>query len=209
MYHLNAPRPTKSCKPCYPSDPTIRIQKQGVSISKKMSLVDVDSELLGLNRKSSNAPSDKYIPNCDNVSCISGTPCGEGVLDQCKAKFQKLKGSRAGDEENLEHFQDCHFQSENTRLSNPSCNLRGKTINRWEYLCTNPQERAIIPFDYNINNRIIVKDNHRPCIPTPIDITPALPKGGNIRCGRTVSVCAAPLKPKSVSWRSRTEINKY
>ena len=34
-------------------------------------------------------------------------------------------------------------------------------------------------FDFNINNRLIVKDNHRPCVPRPIDQSPALPPPEN------------------------------
>ena len=48
--------------------------------------------------------------------------------------------------------------------------------NRWEWLCLDPQEKVLIPFDHNINNRIIVKDNHRPIIPKPLDQSLALPK---------------------------------
>lgn len=79
---------------------------------------------------------------------------------------------------NLKHFRDCDRRAptEGTRLSNPPCTLRGTGWNRWEWLCRNPQDKALVPFDYNINYRLIAKDNHRPCIPKPIDQTPSLPE---------------------------------
>ena len=58
--------------------------------------------------------------------------------------------------------------AEEIRTSNPPCNLRGTGWNRWEWLCMDPQERVLMPFDNMVSNRIIVKDNHRPCVPNPI-----------------------------------------
>jgi hypothetical protein len=41
---------------------------------------------------------------------------------------------------------------------------------------------AIPSFDMNINNRLVVKDNHRPCVARPIDPASSLPdpKNANI-----------------------------
>ena len=75
----------------------------------------------------------------------------------------------------MKHTRDCDNWVENTRISNPSCNLRGTGWNRWEWLCENPQERVLMPFDTNISNRLVVKDNHRPVIPKLIDQNPILP----------------------------------
>jgi hypothetical protein len=83
--------------------------------------------------------------------------------------------------------------TENTRLSNPSCNLRGTGWNRWEWLCQDPQERVEIPFDYNINNRLVVRDNHRPLIPKPLDQSAALPKPTDEPI--KVDVVQAPVVP--------------
>jgi hypothetical protein len=76
----------------------------------------------------------------------------------------------------MTHYPDCtSLPREDTRISNPSCTLRCTGWNRWEWLCRDPQENALVSFDYNINNRLIVKDNHRPCIPTPSDQSNGLP----------------------------------
>jgi len=42
-------------------------------------------------------------------------------------------------------------------------------------LIENPQDRAERPFRFNVDNRIMVKDNHRPYIQTPINQSPILP----------------------------------
>ena len=39
-----------------------------------------------------------------------------------------------------------------------SSNLRGTGINRWEWLCRNPQSNVFIPFRNNLNTRLIMKD---------------------------------------------------
>jgi hypothetical protein len=117
----------------------------GAVCSNKL-LVDVSSELLNITRKASNCPTDKYIP-------------GPAFCE-------------------LRNIPDCHTlrqASEDTRISNPPCSLRGTGWNRWEWLCTNPQDKSLIPFDFNVSNRLIVKDNHRPCIPTPLNMSAALP----------------------------------
>ena len=53
-------------------------------------------------------------------------------------------GKRVGDD--LNDYPECGIPAEDTRLSNPPCNLRGTGINRWEYLDRNPQEFFEVPF---------------------------------------------------------------
>jgi len=202
VYRLAEPH--ASCEPCYPYPPTVRLQSQGDSHVRCMPLIDVDSELLGLNRKSTKDVSKQYNPDCPDQVCTSGEVCGQGVVGSCGKKH----GDRYSDS-NLKHFPDCFIPAEDTRLSNPSCNLRGTGWNRWEELCLNPQERTEIPFDWNINNRIIVKDNHRPCIPNPISPAPVLPKGGVLPCDPTIATCAVFTQPNSVHWQTGNNIKNY
>jgi len=197
--------PSISCNQCYPYPPTVRLQKQGNSIDKSRFLVDIDSELLGLHKKYSKDPSKNYVPCCPENVCTSGEICGQGVIGQCK---DRKKGERSMDN-NLRHWPDCFIPEESTRISNPSCNLRGTGWNRWEWLCTDPQERIEMPFDYNISNRLIVKDNHRACIPNPIDVDPSLPLGGQMPCDSTKSTCGVPTNPPSVHWRPCNQIKEY
>lgn len=108
-------------------------------------LVDVDSELLNISRKASHCPGKKYLPQ---------------EKPFCQPRLLK----------------DCDFLTpEDTRLSNPVCTGKESTINRFEWLCTQPQAHALVPFDHQINNRIIVKDAFRPCVPNPVDQRAALP----------------------------------
>lgn len=137
-------RPAVACEPCFQTNPEVRAQSVGVSISKDRPLIDVDSELMGLTRKASKDPVKKQINN--------------------------------EDDNNLKHFQDCFLNQESTRLSNPANNLKGTGWNRWEWLCQNPQDKVEIPFNWNINERLVAKDNHKPCIPTLIDHTNLIPK---------------------------------
>jgi hypothetical protein len=59
---------------------------------------------------------------------------------------------------------------EDTRLSNPPCTLKETGINRWEWICYDPQDKAIEDFDrIPVNYRMVAKDNHVPCIEKPMD----------------------------------------
>lgn len=141
-YQLGTPR--LDCGGCFFPAPDVRMNTYGAGICTK-ELIDVDSELLGLRRKQSKCPADKYLPS---------------EKEFCKTTMPK----------------DCHeLGREDTRLSNPPCTLRGTGWNRWEWLCINPQSKALVPFDFNINNRLVVRDNHRPCVPKPLDQQAALP----------------------------------
>jgi len=94
---------------------------------------------------------------------------------------------------NLTHWEDCFPETLESRTSNPASNLRGTGFDRWEYLCFNPQKKATIPFSNNISNRIVAKDNHKPCIPKLIDNTKSLPNYINkLPCTNTISVCTYP-----------------
>lgn len=151
MYQLGSPaNDCTACSQDVPSDPYMRWQSWGPGFCSPGSTVDTSSELLGITRKASKCSSEQYLPG-------QAAPPG-----QCVAR------GRTGPE--------CAVQTEPTRVSNPPCTLKGTGNNRWEWLCWNPQDRAIIPFEWNVSNRIVVKDNHAPCLPQPLDQTAALPK---------------------------------
>ena len=201
-YRLNEP---KVCDVCYPVDPHYRLQKVGDSLVANHNLIDIDSELNGLTRKYSRCPQTKWTPQCggDNQG---GYPCGQGVIDAtCYGADGKppADGQRCPDgyAKGMVHMRDCATRVDETRTTNPPCNLRGTGINRWEWLCQDPQasvnafsERA----RWGVSNRIVVKDNHRPCLPQPVDQSPALPKYGDLGCMETTSTCityALPTQP--------------
>ena len=63
MYQLEPPN---NCEPCHASDSRIKLQSQGVSISRNTALIDIDSELMGITRNLPSGPDKKYIPTSDN-----------------------------------------------------------------------------------------------------------------------------------------------
>lgn len=135
--------PVTDCGACFPQD-NLATHDMNTTVCMNQTLVDVSSELYGLNRRLSKAPGDKYLPD--------PSFCQTARLKDCNA-----------------------IHAEDTRLSNPPITLRGTGWNRFEWLCMDPQKKALVPFDRNISNRIIAKDNHRPYIQQPLDQSALLP----------------------------------
>jgi hypothetical protein len=144
----------KNCDNCVYYAPGVALDRKGVALCDTQ-LIDVDSELMGITRKYSQCPANKYLPN-----------------------------SKPFCEPNLTTYKECvDLVPEPTLISNPKCTNKETTVNRWEWLCQNPQTKALMPFDYMINNQLVVKDNHRPLIERPLDQSDALPPpcNNNIR----------------------------
>tara|TARA_B110000967_G_C18816741_1_gene526517 strand:+ start:623 stop:1249 length:627 start_codon:yes stop_codon:yes gene_type:complete len=166
-YQLNTP--FISCDDCYNRDPQIIMQRSGASVAKNMPMIDVDSELININRKLSNCSNDSFIPKFNK----------EGEIDNSIE---------------VVNFKNCDMPTtENTLLSNPPCNLKGTGWNRWEWLCQDPQAKVEIPFDYNISNRMVFKDNHRPVVPNLIDQSTFLPENNDEPI--KVNIAKAPAVP--------------
>jgi hypothetical protein len=181
-YAIGTPMP--HCQPCFANDTRTNNGTSGGSVCQTLSLVDVDSELIGITRRATSSPAGKYLPT---------PPC------------------------NLSHLPDCRpsiLEVEDTRLNNPPCTLRGTGWNRWEWLCTNPQQRALMPFDTMVDTSIVVKDNHRPIISRPLDQTLALPPGKHDKPTRGapdwMPKCDAEyISPlPNVHWRTCSELDR-
>jgi hypothetical protein len=190
-------RPVVNCKPCFPNDPNIRLQRSGASISRTTPMVDIDSEMIGIGRRYSRCPENKYLPNCnDNQSCgansgIGGNKCNSSVCIDY----------------NLVNFADCFTPIESTRLSNPPYTLKETGWNRWEWLPRDPQERVLLPFDSLVNTVQVSKDNHRPCVPNPLDQFSVYPENNHKPIKHTiVRTCTAPTGPPSVQWKPANEL---
>lgn len=203
FYQLTTP--PNMCEPCHPKDPRVRLQSQGVSLNKDTHLIDVDSELIGITRNLSECPERRYLPDCES-SQQCGSQAGTGV-NQNNSKVN------INYEKEPIPFIDCFTSSEDTRLSNPPCTLRGTGINRWEWLCKNPQEEIQEPFDFQISSRILSKINHRPCIPQPIDQYNTHPEPNNTQVCDNLkpleNTCAVPTGPQSIQWQSLETIANY
>ena len=171
-YQISTPN---HCDPCFVPSPSIRLQHYGDALCD--GLIDVDSELLGITRKSTHDPSGKYLPSKQPY-------CALKPLKECN-----------------------ELDSENCRLSNPPCTLRCRGWNRWEWLCRDPQENALMGFDWNVSNRTIVKDNHRPNVPKPIDQTLALPK--SVETFEKPLWCGTQSDPHPLNFRTCKELEQY
>ena len=154
MYMLGTPANDcgNDCTRDVPPDPYFRYQKFGPNACPPGKSVDDNSELKGLNYKSTKCSNDQYLPG----KYSSKGACGASGTSSVRS---------------------CLPPTEDTRLSNPPCNLHATGWNRWEWLCWNPQDRAIIPFEWNTSYRIVAKDNHVPCFETPLDQLNHLPNG--------------------------------
>ncbi len=181
------------CNPCRPAQPGY-IGRIGVSLTEQRPLIDVESDLLLLNRLASRDPNMKYQPNCPQCqNCgSSGYPCGGGVASGCQ-----------NCQEALLHFPTCNIGTEYTRYTNPLCTSKEVGINRFVPLYLDPQDEArwLQPSEVGVNCRMMFKDNHVPCLPKLIDQSPALPKGGNIPCNLTVPVCANFDQPLHITYQ--------
>lgn len=139
---------------CFPKGPSIRLQKNGVSVSKRNNLTDIHSNLLGISVN-------KEPMVFGNNMCSKGYPCSGGLVAQCldKTKF----------ENNKPFGKECFIPVESTRLSNPPCTLRGLENNLIENIfCINPlQTTTILPFRNNMSVRLYEKDTFTPCVYTP------------------------------------------
>lgn len=167
-----------NCGACFQDNPSIIMQKSGVSLQGNVDWrfyngpVDVESDLRNLSRPASRCPTKKYSPKC--------SPCEQGNIKKC------------GDE-NIVDFPDCHFPVEWTRLS--SCPPRGVGLNRFDSLCLDPQANLFFPGSYQIPTRLVVKDNHRPCVPVPA-VNSMKPPERQMPCPKIEPTCGmftAPL----------------
>ena len=157
--------------PRYPITPDTRIQGVGASVG--CSLVDENSELLNITRNYSRCPEDQYLPGTYGVKISS---IGLETNKDKKFALQEASNGATCGQKKRNGLPDCALMTENTRLTTPLCTTKEQGYNRWDYLHFDPQKNVSIPFDHNIDNSIIVKDNHRPCIPVLLDQSMCLPR---------------------------------
>lgn len=144
-YQLDAP--PKYCNAAFAPEPTVRQQFWGASLNSAYIKTDVESDLLNLNRPNTRTVCDQYDPENNDVNKTADT------LSVKEASFPQT----------------------HTRLVDPPCTGRSTGWNRWEWLCDNPQETVMVPFDNMVTTRLQQKDQFRPCIPTAIAQDALLP----------------------------------
>jgi hypothetical protein len=130
--------PTGYCDATFAPEPTVHQQKWGASLKTDYVKTDVESDLLNLNRPTTRMACNQYDPTNNKVNAASTT-----------------------------HAKEMSFPQTHSRLVDPPCTGRSMGWNRWEWLCDNPQESVMIPFDNQITTRLQQKDQFRPLVPKP------------------------------------------
>jgi hypothetical protein len=138
--------PNGYCNATFVPEPTTRLQKWGDAQVETYGKTDVESDLFNINRNTTKEVCGQYDPNDNRMN---------------KADKRAIKESS--------------FPQTHARLNDPPCTLRSSGWNRFQWLGQNPQENVMMPFDWYIPGRIVHKDAHRPCIPTPLSPEPVIP----------------------------------
>lgn len=176
------------CHPCRPADVGY-LSRQGVSLSKKQSLVDLESHLMLLNYGASRDPSRKFNPcSCDPATIANnGGEDGVGLL----------------------HFDECSIKTDYSRITNPPCTLKGTGVNRFQPLCLQPMDenRWLSPSQVGISMRQVITDNWVPVIPDVVsavkqnpELDPVLPRPSPQVC--TPQIQLQPLQACMVNYTS-------
>jgi len=140
MYHLEKPRDdTGPVGGTVRPDDFIMLQGYGRGVCPQGTNVEAESDLLGYTQRVSRRPEDGVRP----------APTADVCVNKSAAPARRD-----------------YTPTEATRLSNPSCTLRGSGANRFHPLCSNPQEwckiQSRVPL--GTSSRILVKDNHVACV---------------------------------------------
>jgi len=113
------------------------------------------------------------------------TTCGQYQPEQGLLLAQQLTAMPEAD-----------FPQTMTSLTDPRCTLRGTGINRWEWLCENPQENVMVPFEYLVDSRHASKDAIYTQVTQPIIASP-LVRDREFICGSVFVEQAVPIaKPR-------------
>lgn len=203
LYQLN-PVAYESCNKCHMGYPGFIGKLGGDGFGIGPDRIDIDSDLRGQTRLLSKCPTHKYNPHaysyCNRCEkCNLGLPCG---CDHCRTR-------------DVSHLNDCRpgiipIESLDTRSFNACSDLNGVFINRFDYLCHNPQDPTRI-FMYPDNRRLgeetrlDMKDFNRGCNyyhnPAVLPETKPCFAGGNTFYG-------GPTANSSLGCRYREDMNK-
>ena len=138
--------PPQACNACFAPEPTVHMQRWGAPLNSRYIKTDVESDLWNINRPTTKSVCNQYNPTAN--------------------KFNGTATAQA---------KECEFPQTHSRLVDPPCTLRSSGWNRFEWLCQNPQEGIMLPFDNLVTTRLAAKDSFRPCIPKPINSAAVLP----------------------------------
>lgn len=83
-------------------------------------------------------------------------------------------------------YPSCQPFTDQTRASNPAWTVRDIEQNNWEYLPLDPQENVCIPFQNNLNTRLLESDYFVPELPQCLSTEPGPLYAGNMINGGCV-----------------------
>lgn len=98
----------------------------------------------------------------------------------------------ARDQRRLTSMPEADFPQTHARLIDPPCTLRGSGVNRFEWLCQNPQEGVMMPFEWAVDTRHSAKDAYMTKILKPLDTSIAAREHTAV-CGRIYMDPAVPV----------------
>lgn len=128
-------RPTPECPTCFPNDAFVRPQFSGAPLKSSYAPVEVESDIRGLDRPG-------------NRIRTSG--------------HHHISTSAVSQNTSFAEEPFSNFGTQTTRLDLPPIMMRGRGVNRWEHLPSNPQAHVMPPMDLNTSSRIVAKDQYRP-----------------------------------------------
>jgi hypothetical protein len=143
--------------------PTTINQRWGASHDMTSTKTDVESDLKNLGRPTVR------------------TTCGQYQPEQGQAIANRLTAMPEAD-----------FPQTASHLVDPPCTLRGTGINRWQWLCENPQENVMMPFEYLVDSRHAAKDAVYTAMDKPLESSKAV-RERQFRCGEVFMEPAVPV----------------
>lgn len=146
--------------------PTTINQRWGAAHDMTSTKTDVESDLKNLGRPTVR------------------TTCGQYQPEQGQAVAQRLTAMPEAD-----------FPQTASHLVDPPCTLRGTGINRWQWLCENPQENVMVPFEHLVDSRHAAKDAVYTAMDKPLENSKAVQER-QFRCGEVFMEPAVPV-PRS------------
>ena len=146
----------------YVPDVTTINQKWGASHIMTSTKTDVESDLKNIGRPSVRTTSGQYEP-----------AHGESMAAR------------------LIPMPEVGFPQTASHLVDPPCTLKGTGINRWQYLCENPQENVMVPFEYQMDSRRASKDTVHKELLKPFESS--IVKDRQFICGKTYIDPAVPV----------------
>lgn len=168
-YQYESPYPTQPT--AFPMDAWIRPQSSGAPISAQYLPVDVETDMRGIGRPVSRAPSDAITLAAD-PRFATGSAVGHGghhtrITNPVRVDASDPASGVAGwisstTSDVIGHVDVPHLRTTHGRLTHPALALKGVGINRFDpVLFHNPAEKAFVPFDRVVNTRLVSKDQWR------------------------------------------------